>query len=527
VTLERYRPFIDDWTSFTEAAARPEPTVFRVRSGRVDADALVDRLAAQGIRTRVLAGLPDFYQVETSPVPVSMTFEHWAGLIYVQQASTGVAAPALGPRPGERILDLCAAPGGKTTHMAELMRDEGCLVASEISESRIRGLLGNVYRLGHTGVMVVAGDGRDFPVGARFDRVLVDAPCTGEGTLRRRRAGEPARPSRSFLAYVTGAQRALLERAVRLTRPGGTVLYVTCTFSPDENEAVVHDALQRLPVELEALDLQVPHAPGLTAFEGERYDRRLEGAARIYPHHLDSGGLFLARLRRLDDGAACERSAGWSPVPRTFPDPDSAAHSDSAANGASAPKAESAKNGASALGVAERERPAHGVAEAQERYGVADEALLARGVAEVQERFGVRRELGELGWLMRGGRAWMHTLSEWPLEGWSPGDWRAISVGVRSIEFDSRSRARPTNDLLRILDRDVSGRVIDVSPADLDALLRREVVTTDIEDRGPYALRFEGEIVGRGAVTKDGLKSEIPKVRAADLLRIRKGPDDA
>ncbi|HBE00199.1 MAG TPA: hypothetical protein DC060_18645, partial [Gemmatimonadetes bacterium] len=79
----------------------------------------------------------------------SLTLEHWLGLFYVQQASTGVAAPLLGPQPGERVLDLCSAPGGKTTHTADLMQDRGCLVASEISESRIRGLLGNVYRLGH------------------------------------------------------------------------------------------------------------------------------------------------------------------------------------------------------------------------------------------------------------------------------------------------------------------------------------------------------------------------------------------
>ena len=95
------------------------------------------------------------------PGPLSATAEHWLGLLYVQQASTGTAAPALAPRPGEHVLDLCSAPGGKTLHMAELMRDTGCIVASELSEPRIRGLLGNVYRLGHSNILVTAGDGRD------------------------------------------------------------------------------------------------------------------------------------------------------------------------------------------------------------------------------------------------------------------------------------------------------------------------------------------------------------------------------
>ena len=297
-----------DWDDFQAAAARPEPTVFRVRRGRISEEELVARLAARGFTTRPLDGLPGFHQVVDGPGPVSLTPEHWLGLIYVQQASTGVAAPALAPRAGERILDLCAAPGGKTTHMAELMGDRGCIVASEISEPRIRGLLGNVYRLGHPNVLVVAGDGREFPEGALFDRVLLDAPCSGEGTLRRSR-GQAPNQSASFLSYVTRAQRELLERATRLTRPGGVILYVTCTFAPEENEAVVSDGLATLPLELEPLNLPVPHARGLTSFEGTEYDPRLEGAARIYPQHLDSGGLFLARRepRRSERGP---RSAG-------------------------------------------------------------------------------------------------------------------------------------------------------------------------------------------------------------------------
>lgn len=504
MTLERYRSIIPDWSAFRAAAARPEPTVFRVRTGRIAEHDLLDRLAAQGFRARPLEGMPGFHQIEEEPRPVSLTREHWNGLIYVQQASTGVAAPALGPRPGERILDLCAAPGGKTTHVAELMGDSGCLVANEISESRIRGLLGNVYRLGHTNVLVVAGDGRKFPEGASFDRVLVDAPCSGEGTLRRR-GGEPPTPTASFLGFVTTAQRRLLERAVAVTRPGGTILYVTCTFSPDENEAVVHEALERLPVELEPLALPVPHAPGVVAFEGRRFDPRLEGAARIYPHHIDSGGLFLARLRKLDDGSgqgATERA--WTPVPLVFPELE---------EGAGAPS-----DGADGNGQDGDRRVGAGTG-ARASAGREAEAALEVGLREMAERYGVKRDLRGLGWTMRGGRLWVHSLDEWPLEAWAPGGWRAISVGIRAIELDSRGRPRPTNDFLRWLGGDLTARVVDLDRGALDALLRREPIATEIEERGPIALRWEGAVVGRGAVTRDGLKSEIPKARAADLRR--------
>jgi NOL1/NOP2/sun family putative RNA methylase len=476
VELSRYQGFIREWDAFTAAAARPEPTVFRVRAGRVTEAALLDRLERQGFRLEPVAGLPAFYRVLEEPYPVSMTLEHWAGLVYVQQASTGIAPPELGVRPGERVLDLCSAPGGKTTHLAELMDDRGCLVASEIDERRIRGLLGNVYRLCHPSVVTVACDGRDFPEGAFFDRVLVDAPCSGEGTLRRR-SGDVPNQSKSFLGYVTGVQRALLQKAVRLCRPGGTILYVTCTFSPDENEAVVSDVLASCPVELEPLRLGVPHTAGLTSFEGTAFDPRLEGAARIYPHHLDSGGLFMAKLRRLGGGVAAAPDAGWRPVPVSFPD--------------------------GALGEDDAR------------------ALVAGALVMVAERYGIPpSELERRGWIVRGGRIWTHSVDEWPLEAWAEGPWRPISVGVRALEIDSRGRPRPTNDFLRLLGEPVSRARIDLTGAQLHRLLDRHAEPVSEELLGPVALGFEGSVLGRGALTPEGLCSEIPKARAADLKRV-------
>jgi len=425
----------------------------------------------RGFGTEPIEGLPGFHQVTEGPGPLSATAEHWLGLLYVQQASTGSAAPALAPGPGEHVLDLCSAPGGKTLHMAELMQDTGCIVASELSEPRIRGLLGNVYRLGHSNILVTAGDGRDFPTGATFDRVLVDAPCSGEGTLRRG-GGQAPNQSASFLGYVTRTQRGLLERAVQVTRPGGVILYVTCTFAPEENEAIVSDALRDLPVELEWLDLPVPHARGLTEFEGTRFDPRVEGAARIYPHHLDSGGLFLARLRKLEEGA--DRAFRAS-VPTVFP------------GGELTPD------------------------EAEVRLGSA--------LDELRTRYGAGEALDHLRWMFRGGRAWFHTLDAWPLPIWEEGGWRAISVGIRGIDFDSRGRARPSNDLIRLFGENLTGRVVDVDDEEIRTLLAKKPIPATETERGPIAIRHRGDVVGRGAVTVDGLKSEIPKTRAADYLR--------
>lgn len=467
VDLSRYEQIVDDWTAFTAAAERPEPTVFRVSRHRADEQEVIGRLRAQGFQTEALDSQPGLHRVVDGPRPLSATFEHWLGLLYVQQASTAVAAPLLDVGPGSRVLDLCSAPGGKTTHLAELMGGGGCLVANEISEPRIRGLLGNVYRLGHPNVLVTSGDGRDAPSGALFDHILLDAPCSGEGTLRRR-GGQAPNQSASFVRYVTSAQRRLLERAVELLQPGGTVLYVTCTFSPEENEAVVSDALTRLPVELIPLDLPVRHAPGVTRFGDERFDERVVGTARIYPHHLDSGGLFIAKLMKR--GGVSERDeSGWTPVPAAF--------------------------------------------------GGRSTVDLEAGLSAVRARFGIGA-LEEYRWLERGGRGWMHTVSEWPTwanEEASP--WRTISLGIRSVDFDSRDRPRPTNDLLRLLATSDGPRTVSLDDGAMASFLARDPLTTDIGERGPIAVAWRGDVVGRGAVTGEGLKSEVPKARAADLKR--------
>ena len=488
--LERYRAIIPDWDRFQASIASRDPTTVRVRTGRISLGDLSERLEEQGFVLEPVDGLPDFVRVLDGPHSVADTIENWLGLFYIQQASTGVAAPLLAPRPDERILDLCAAPGGKTTHAADLMEDRGCIVAVDRNENRIRALLGNLYRTGHPNVLVVSGDGRAIPDGALFDRVLVDAPCSAEGTLRRK-GGTPRAQRRKFREAIPRRQEGLLRRAIGLTRPGGTVLYSTCTFAPEENEAVVSRVLEDAPVVLEPIRLDAPHAPGLTCFEGQRYDPSLERACRIYPHHLDSGGLFLARLRRLDGEVQVVRTAGqaaghtaaeglpgWSPVPAAFPD------------------------GRTDPGEAVR--------------------TIEEGAARLKAFFGVEESsLRGLQWMVRGDDVWVHRCGTWPLDVWGePDRWRVVSVGLRGLVPDYKDRPRPTNDLLRLLGGAVEQRLVSLSRQAWRTLLSGEEVEVGGVGSGFVPLGLDGHVAGRGLVRGERVSHEIPKVQARWLAKI-------
>ena len=145
--MERYRDIIPDWKAFWQAIHTPLPTVIRTNTLRISPEALRGRLQAKVFSLSPLSWEETCFQVE-GDIPIGNTLEHWLGYYYVQEVSQLLPVTALGPRPGERILDLCAAPGGKATQIAQYMEDQGMLVANEPSPKRLRALLANLYRLG-------------------------------------------------------------------------------------------------------------------------------------------------------------------------------------------------------------------------------------------------------------------------------------------------------------------------------------------------------------------------------------------
>ncbi len=236
---------------------------------------------------------------------------HMAGLYYLQDPSAMSPAELLAPQAGERVLDLAAAPGGKTTHLAALMQGQGLLVANEIKNKRVGHLAQNVERWG-AGNVVVTNESPERLAdhfGPYFDRVLVDAPCSGEGMFRKD-MGARADWSPEMVAGCAVRQKNILHVAAKLVRAGGYLLYSTCTFAPEEDEGVISQLLQEFP-EFEVI--QLPQFPGFSSGRPDWSDAdpSLTGAVRLFPHRLNGEGHFACLLQRKNGAPQEQVRSAW------------------------------------------------------------------------------------------------------------------------------------------------------------------------------------------------------------------------
>ena len=285
--------------SFSQA----KPTTFRVNTLHASVEAVRTELEGAGFQLDPVSWRPGAFMLRQGELErLQETEVYKTGKVYVQSLSSMMPALALDPQPGERILDLTAAPGSKTTQMACLMNGQGTIVANDNNRPRFYKLKANVKMQGASNVEVSLRYGESF--GQRpgeFDRVLVDAPCSTEG-----RFYLPKPASYQFwkprkMHEMAHKQRKLLAAGLHTLKPGGVLVYSTCTFAPEENEAVVDWALKKYAhlVSLEPITLPIQNvSPGLVGWEDRSYHPELRQAVRILPNTVMEG-FFMAKLRKV------------------------------------------------------------------------------------------------------------------------------------------------------------------------------------------------------------------------------------
>lgn len=290
--MERYKPIIDNWEEFQKACQ--EPLLSTVRKNSIKAKENFEKRLEQSFENVEQADWnPNVYRLPETETP-GKSMLHWMGEYYVQEESAAIPVTVLEPEEDDRILDMAAAPGGKTTQIASRIENKGVVIANDESGHRMKSLHANVYRTGAACVAATNYDGRQIPEDEEYDKILVDAPCSGEADRFRR--GESANIGE--IKGLAQLQKQLAVKASRLLKDDGTMVYSTCTFAPEENEEVVKHVLEETDLELKKAETSAEHSRGITEFEDREYGEEMKKTIRVYPHHLNSGGIYIAKFRK-------------------------------------------------------------------------------------------------------------------------------------------------------------------------------------------------------------------------------------
>ncbi|CAK9884851.1 MAG: Ribosomal RNA small subunit methyltransferase F [Candidatus Erwinia impunctatus] len=294
--MQSLLPDEEDLQQFIAISQQPLRRSIRINTLKINVSDFLDLIAPFQWQLSPIPWCEEGFWIirEDEDLPLGSTSEHLAGLFYIQEASSMLPVTALFtaiPAP-HRVLDMAAAPGSKTTQIAASMKNQGGMVANEYAASRVKVLHANLSRCGISNTAITHFDGRVFgpALPEQFDAILLDAPCSGEGVIRKDSAAlKNWSPESNQLIAET--QKALLLSAFHALRPGGSLVYSTCTLNMTENQEVIRWLLDLHPEETEILSLA-------NLFEGAERVATPEGFLHVYPQRFDSEGFFVARIRK-------------------------------------------------------------------------------------------------------------------------------------------------------------------------------------------------------------------------------------
>ncbi len=284
---------------------KPRP-VIRCNYLKTDCNELIEKLCTLGFDFETLRWCSYCYRVTKTPSSptIGSTHEYLKGLYYVYKDAPPTIPPlVLDVTKDDIVLDLCAAPGGKATHIAQIQYDQGLVIANDKSRKRIPVLISHVVRLGLKSIVILNYDGRDLPwiLPYRFSKTLLDVPCSAEGRIM----FDPSRKTKTTLdelAKLVAREIELLISGIYMTKPGGIAVYTTCSIAPEENEFVVTYAkkiLESLGIKICIERLNNKWSSGLRSFRDVEFDSDVVNCIRIWPHIHGMEGFFICRIKRI------------------------------------------------------------------------------------------------------------------------------------------------------------------------------------------------------------------------------------
>jgi len=299
--IERYEK-LTDWKTFKDISLTYLRRSIRVNTLKISIEECKRRLEALNWELKQIPWCKEGFWVKHKGGrrDIGNTIEHQLGYYYVQEAASMIPPIVLDPKPGETILDICAAPGSKCSQIAQYMQNKGILIANDYQYIRLQPLGINLQRMGITNSIITLMEGRYFRnSNIKFNRILVDAPCSGTGTIRKSlktlRIWNP-----NAIKRLAGQQRQLLDTAFSILKEDGTLVYSTCSLEPEEDEAVIDFLLNKYEnAKLEEIKLDIKRSEPILEFEGNNYNEEIKKCLRIWPQDNDTEGFFVAKIRKI------------------------------------------------------------------------------------------------------------------------------------------------------------------------------------------------------------------------------------
>ena len=291
---------------FMEASDSQKVLTIRTNSLKTKRRELAKNLISRGVNLDPLAEWSKVgLKIYSSTVPIGATPEYLSGQYMLQSASSFLPVLAMDPHPSEKILDMCASPGGKTTYIGQLMKNEGLIVANDFKKERIKSLFFNIHRMGIKNCIITNYDGREFAkLYNKFDRVLLDAPCSGLGVISKDKSVKMNRTYKEILNNSRLQKELILAAIDSCNAKGkgdGIIVYSTCSISVEENEWVIDYALKHRYVKCIETGIEIGE-PGLVKFREKHFHPSISNTRRIYPHIHNIDGFFIAKLKKYNDG---------------------------------------------------------------------------------------------------------------------------------------------------------------------------------------------------------------------------------
>lgn len=298
--IERYLQFlgIDDTIKLLKANEKPLIPSIRVNNLKIKTVDLGERLKQKGFELGPIKWVTNAFNILKETYNIGSLHEYLQGYFYLQNVASMLPPIILNPKSDDVVIDMCAAPGGKATHLSQLMNNKGNLILIERNSNRIPALEVNLRRMGVTNSVVLNFDAiKIVDLKLRADKILLDAPCTGEGLIRQDVGRKKTKKFRD-IEKMSSIQKKLLKSGLNVLKPNGELLYSTCSIAPEENEFVVHEVLEeRTDVEIiktsESYGLE-----GLTELYGKSLRPNLKYAHRLYPHIHDTIGFFICLIKK-------------------------------------------------------------------------------------------------------------------------------------------------------------------------------------------------------------------------------------